>query len=101
ERELHKIDKTDKTNNHPSDLGDYDVLAFLEAKNILLYIECKVIDPPYCLKDARRLREKIFGRIKKDGSFQGEYLQKVERRAEYLSAHSEEVMAALTWGSRH
>lgn len=96
ERELHRMDKGA---NHPSSLGDYDVLAFLKDKNILLYIECKVIDPPYCLKDARRLREKIFGRIKIDGSFQGGYLQKVERRAEYLSAHIEEIMATLSWAS--
>jgi hypothetical protein len=96
ERDLHKIDKAGK---HPPSLGDYDVLAFLENKNLLLYIECKIIDPPYCLKDTRRLREKIFGRVKGDGTFQEGYLQKVERRAQYLPEHTQEIMAALNWGS--
>jgi hypothetical protein len=43
----HKIDAGIGDNRY----GDYDVLAYLEDKNILLNIESKVIDPDYSLKD--------------------------------------------------
>jgi hypothetical protein len=94
ERELHKADRD---GNHPIDLGDYDVLAFIKNKNMLVYIECKWMDPPYCLKDARRLRQKIFGRITTSGSFENGYIQKAERRAEYLTSHLSDIMRALKW----
>lgn len=94
ERELHKVDRG---SNHPIELGDYDVLAFIKDKNVLAYIECKWMDPPYCLKDARRLRERIFGRTTLDGTFEKGYIQKAERRTEYLSSHLSDIMRALKW----
>jgi hypothetical protein len=48
-----------KESKHPIDLGDYDVLAFLPEKNIILNIECKEISPAFCAKDAKRMREKF------------------------------------------
>lgn len=87
---LHRIDRR---GNHPEGLGDYDVLAFYPEKNAVLNIECKDILPAYCVKDAKRLREKIFGRSDTD---QG-YLEKVEMRAAHLSDHLVEIAKALKW----
>src|SRR5262249_23157552 len=61
------------------DLGDYDVLAYFEQQKLLLSIECKLMNPAYCLKDTRRLRERIFGTRRDDGSLAEGYLQRVER----------------------
>jgi hypothetical protein len=96
ERSLHKIDRAGA---HPPSLGDYDVLAMPQGENILLNIECKIMDPPFCLKDARRLRERIFGRKKTNGTFQEGYLQKVERRADHLSKHANRIIRALGWST--
>jgi len=56
-----KLHRVDKAGNHPKDLGDYDVLAFYPQANTILNIECKNILPVYCIKDAKTLRETIFG----------------------------------------
>jgi len=88
-----KLHTRDRRASHPRTLGDYDVLAFYPEKEVVLNIECKDIVPAYCLKDAKRIREKIFGRLDKD---QG-YLEKVETRAAYLSDHLGEIAEALDW----
>ncbi|MCJ7760802.1 hypothetical protein MUP59_06640 [Candidatus Bathyarchaeota archaeon] len=72
---LHKLNSL-----HPVDLGDYDVLAYCGDVNVVLNIECKDILPAYCLKDVRRLREKIFGSFTDGG-----YFEKINRRESYLS----------------
>jgi len=87
---LHRIDRR---GNHPEGLGDYDVLAFYPERNAVLNIECKDILPVYCLKDAKRLREKIFGRPDTDEG----YLEKVEMRAAHLSDRLVEIAKALEW----
>ncbi len=88
------LHKRDKTGNHPrSELGDYDVLAFIGDKNVVLNIECKDINPAYCLKDAKTLRETIFG---KPGESEGHFKQ-INRRQKYLTAQTERVCAALGW----
>lgn len=79
--------------SHPSDLGDYDVLAFIPEKNVILNIECKDILPAHCLKDAKRLREKIFGRPGKD---QGHFAQ-IEKRQRYISEQLPNVAKTLAW----
>jgi len=81
------------------DIGDCDVLALLKDKNILINIESKIIDPAYCLKDIKRVREKIFGRTKTDGSFEGRDLQKVERRGDCLKQKGLEIINKLNWGT--
>ena len=46
------------------DVGDFDVLAYWPEQNSWLTIECKYIQPPFSIKDSRRLREKMFDRSK-------------------------------------
>lgn len=79
--------------SHPLDLGDYDVLAFIPEKNLILNIECKDILRAYCLKDAKRLREKIFGSPGKD---QGHFDQ-IEKRHRYLLEQLPNVAKTLAW----
>jgi len=88
--ELHSINKS---KIHPSDLGDYDVLAFYPKKNIVLNIECKDILPAFCPKDAKRLRETIFG---KDNNDEGHFRQ-INKRRDYLSLLLLEIAQALKW----
>lgn len=78
---------------HPSELGDYDVLAYYPEKNVVFNVECKDILPVYCLKDAKRLRNKIFGRPGKDD---GHFTQ-INKRKEYLSVHIFDIATALDW----
>lgn len=61
EVELHK---RDKNGNHPKELGDYDILAYLQDENILLNIECKHHLPAYCAKDARKYLDKMYEKDK-------------------------------------
>lgn len=88
--ELHSLDKN---RNHPSDLGDYDVLSFHPEKNIALNIECKDILPIFCPKDAKRLRETIFGKGSKDDG----HFRQINKRRDYLSLHLLEIAQALGW----
>ncbi|MFW9879748.1 MAG: hypothetical protein ACFFG0_42275, partial [Candidatus Thorarchaeota archaeon] len=79
------------------DIGDVDVLVFLQEKNILLNIESKIINPAYCPKDIKRVRDKIFGRIKSDGSFEKGYLQRVEEREIFLKHNYTQIFRKLGW----
>jgi hypothetical protein len=88
----HKRDKS------ISNIGDYDVLAYLKGKNTLLNIESKIIDPPYSNKDSGRMQRMIFGETRADGTFKKGYLQKVEERGSYLKAKGKDLMAKLGWG---
>lgn len=88
--ELHKLPPKGK---HPSELGDFDILAFYEAKNVIFNIECKDILPVFCLKDAKRLREKIYGRNSQD---EGHFTQ-INRRQNYLKANIVDIMHLLNW----
>ena len=88
--ELHKLKPKW---SYPQELGDYDTLSYHQKSNIVLCIECKDILQPYCLKDARRLREKIFGR---PGKTQGHFEQ-INKRIEYLKKHIIDICTALEW----
>jgi hypothetical protein len=88
-----KLHELKPKGSHPSDLGDYDLLSFHPEKNLIFNVECKDILPVHCLKDAKRLREKIFGQPGKD---KGHFTQ-IEKRAEYLSAHIFDIARALDW----
>jgi hypothetical protein len=80
---------------HPRELGDYDILAYIPEKKLLLNIECKDILPVFCLKDAKRLREKIFGREgKNDG-----HISPINRRQTYLSSNYRSIIQSLGWPS--
>ncbi|MFC9776281.1 YecA family protein [Paenibacillus chitinolyticus] len=81
EAELYKIDRSQR---HPKNLGDYDVLAFWEEKNVIFNIECKYIRDSYCMKDAKRDLDKIFyGNADKGKS----YISKLLNRQSYLKDH--------------
>ncbi len=87
------LHKRDQIGNHPEGLGDYDVLAYLPQANFLLNIECKEITPAYCAKDAKRMRERIFGRAPNDIGD----LAKVEKRENYLRRKKKIIMQLLNF----
>ena len=87
---LHRLDRAGK---HPEDLGDYDVLAYCPKAHAVFSIECKNMLPVFCLKDAKRLREKIFGVPGKD---EGHFRQ-IEKRQQYLLDHWAAIAKALRW----
>jgi hypothetical protein len=88
-----RLHKRDPTGGHPRDLGDFDVLAFCPDANVVLNIECKDILEVFCPKDAKRLREQIFGRYVGGKS----YLDKINKRQSYLLAHLTDIASALNW----
>jgi hypothetical protein len=75
------------------DVGDFDGLAYFPDINRWLAVECKYNQPAFCLKDARRLRERIFGRPTKD---KGQF-EKIERRTAFLKINSERLRTLLGW----
>jgi hypothetical protein len=87
---LHKADKEGK---HPLYLGDYDVLSYINKKKTIIIIECKDILPVYCMKDGKRLREKIFGRPGKEKG----YIDQVAKRHNYFEENQNRILEALSW----
>ncbi|MHC1623835.1 MAG: hypothetical protein ACXQTR_04515 [Candidatus Methanospirareceae archaeon] len=79
------------------DIGDIDVLAYFESHGLLLNIESKIIDHAYCLKDARRIAWKLFGRTRENGSQEEGYLHKVEKRHCYLQSKAAELIGKVGW----
>ncbi|PTQ87246.1 hypothetical protein [Nitrosomonas ureae] len=75
-----------------NDVGDFDVLAYWPDSNRWLVMECKYNQPPFCLKDARRLRERIFGTDKDKGQF-----AKIEGRRAFLVSHTDQLRTLLDW----
>ncbi|MDO7928395.1 hypothetical protein Q6A51_16530 [Pseudomonas sp. KFB-139] len=74
------------------DVGDFDVLAYRPEENQWLTVECKYNQPAFCLKDTRRLRDRIFGR----GSDSGQ-LGKIEKRRNFLAQNKDVLRALLGW----
>lgn len=74
------------------DVGDFDVLAYWPETNQWLSVECKYNKPPFCLKDARRLREEIFG----SGLDRGQFV-KIERRRRFLASQNARLHLLLGW----
>lgn len=74
------------------DVGDFDVLAYWPSSNQWLAVECKYNQPPFCIKDARRLRERIFGRGENREQF-----SKIERRRAFLATNRDKLRALLGW----
>lgn len=75
-----------------ADVGDFDVLAYVPERNIWITMECKYNKPPFALKDARRLREHIFGKTGDGGQ-----LAKIERRSRFLRGSHEKLRELLGW----
>ncbi len=84
---------------HPQDLGDYDVLGYIPNTNVLLNIECKNIQGAYCLKDTKRIREKIFRLEYENGKKVNNpgNLFKVENREDYLKNNILIFKEKLKW----
>jgi hypothetical protein len=74
------------------DVGDFDVLAFWPDTNRWIVVECKYNQPPFCLKDARRLRDRIFGAGRDPGHF-----EKIDRRHRFLKKHMDKLRELLRW----
>ncbi|MRT58395.1 hypothetical protein GJV11_19990 [Enterobacteriaceae bacterium RIT693] len=74
------------------DVGDFDTLAYFSDSNTWLNIECKYNQPYYCIKDMRRLREKIFGRSDKRGQ-----IGKIEKRINFLAENHNDIRTLLNW----
>jgi hypothetical protein len=74
------------------DVGDFDVLAYWQQLNRWLVVECKYNQPPFCLKDGRRLRERIFGIAPDRGQF-----SKIERRRAFLAVNADRLRDLLRW----
>jgi hypothetical protein len=74
------------------DVGDFDVLAYWPQEGKWLVGECKYNQPPFCLKDARRLRERIFGIPPDRGQF-----SKIEGRRAFLDVNMDRLRELLKW----
>ncbi|MCK9230748.1 MAG: hypothetical protein RBS58_09890 [Syntrophales bacterium] len=74
------------------DVGDFDGLAYWPETNQWIIAECKYNQPAFCLKDARRLRDRIFGTPANKGQF-----DKIERRREFLFDNMEKILTCLGW----
>jgi len=74
------------------DVGDYDVLAYWPNSNLWVTIECKYIQPPFCIKDSRRLRDKMF-----EASKGKSHLCKIKKRREFLTSNFDAIRTLLQW----
>jgi hypothetical protein len=74
------------------DVGDFDVLAYWPESNLWLSVECKYNQSPFCLKDARRLRDRIFGTGENRGQF-----AKIEGRRAFLAARVDQLRQLVGW----
>ncbi|MBR2069580.1 MAG: hypothetical protein IJ877_07460 [Candidatus Gastranaerophilales bacterium] len=88
EVEFHKRDKEGK---HLEELGDYDVLAYLENINTLLNIECKHHIPAYSVKDARKYLDKIYEPDKNNKSA----VDRVSNREAYIKKNYQAALKIL------
>jgi hypothetical protein len=76
------------------DVGDFDVLAYIPDINTWIAVECKYNQPPYCMKDSRRLRDSIFNQKKS-------HVSKIDKRGDFLKKHSGRILELLNWPKPH
>ncbi len=76
------------------DVGDFDGLAYWPETNQWLIAECKYNQPVFCLKDGRRLRDRIFGTPTHKSQF-----TKIERRRFFFNTHLDQLRLLLGWPS--
>ncbi|MDN7454232.1 hypothetical protein [Burkholderia cenocepacia] len=74
------------------DVGDFDVLAYWPDGNRWLICECKYNQPAFCLKDARRLRDRVFGVNGEGGQF-----VKIEGRRQFFLDNVDLIRQLLEW----
>lgn len=76
------------------DVGDFDVFAYWPDENLLVTVECKYNQPPYTLKDTRRLRDRIFGKAENDKAGQ---FSRILRRRKFVENNSSKLLELLNW----
>ncbi|MCC3705551.1 hypothetical protein LLR08_23720 [Rouxiella badensis] len=76
------------------DVGDFDVFAYWPGSNLLVTVECKYNQPPFTMKDSRRLRDRIFGKAENDRA--GQFSRILDRR-KFLEAHCSRLLELLQW----
>lgn len=79
---------------HFEDVGDFDVLAFWPDTDTLVTVECKYNQPPYTVKDGRRLRDRIFGKAEDDKAAQ---FSRILRRRKFVSENRQRMLELLEW----
>lgn len=77
-------------------VGDFDALAYWPDLNRWVIGECKNDKPVFCLKDARRLRDRMFG---DNNQAYGGYFAKIERRRNFFLENTEQLRTILGWPS--
>lgn len=76
------------------DVGDFDVFAYWPDENLLVTVECKYNQPPYTLKDSRRLRDRIFGKAENDKAGQ---FSRILRRRKFVEENRSKLLEILGW----
>ncbi|MBX6950171.1 hypothetical protein EX227_05610 [Providencia rettgeri] len=76
------------------DVGDFDAFAYWPEKNLLITVECKYNQPPYTVKDSRRLRDKIFGKSENDKNGQ---ISRIVRRRKFVEDNFLRLLELLNW----
>ena len=76
------------------DVGDFDVFAYWPDRNLLVTVECKYNQPPYTVKDGRRLRDRIFGNAEDDKAGQ---FSRILRRRQFLEKNCSSMLQVLKW----
>lgn len=76
------------------DVGDFDVFAYWPESNLLVTVECKYNQPPFTMKDSRRLRDRIFGKAENDRA--GQFSRILDRR-KFLETHRSRLLELLQW----
>lgn len=76
------------------DVGDFDVFAYWPDANLVVTVECKYNQPPYTVKDGRRLRDRIFGKAEDDKAGQ---FSRILRRRQFLEKNRLRMLELLKW----
>lgn len=76
------------------DVGDFDIFAYWPATNTIIFAECKYNQPPFSLKDSRRLRDRIFG--ENDLDRKGQF-SRIRGRREFLAKNRQRMIELLRW----
>lgn len=76
------------------DVGDFDLLAYWPDINLLVTVECKYNQPPYTIKDGRRLRDKIFGKSEDD---RGGQFSRILGRRRFIEQNRSRLIKLLEW----
>lgn len=76
------------------DVGDFDSLAYWPDTNTVVFVECKYNQPPYSMKDSRRLRDRIFGMSDLDRKGQ---FSRIRGRREFLVKNRQRMLELLKW----